>query len=135
MPKRISDVSLHVYVTPDTLAEVVASVCHALEDQLDSCGVVAWRSTLPVACDDPRHANFDEHWRRWHPGCTPDGHATYEIALSLLGDPAEFTDKDVDAFEKRLAADVQALTPTPVPFSISAHQHTDIDHHPLAEIG
>ncbi|WP_280397355.1 hypothetical protein [Nocardia carnea] len=129
MPKRISDVSLHVYVTPETLEQLVESVRTELADHLDDGEVCAWRFTLPVAEDDSRHREFDSRWRAGNPGREPDGHSTFEIALSLVGDPAELTDGYIGALEDRLRG-LDALG-TGAPFTLSAEQRTDVDLEPL----
>lgn len=58
MPKRISDVSLHVYVTPETLERVVDTVRAVVDEHLAERDVFAWRFTLPVDSDDPAHAEL-----------------------------------------------------------------------------
>jgi len=126
MPKRISDVSLHVYVTPEALEQLVDTVRTTLTDQVCDRDVYAWRCTLPVEPDDPVHHRFDSRWRSNHPGRDPDDRATYEIALSLVGDPTELTETDVAALENDLTAGVDA-TCGEVPFTISAHQRTGVD--------
>ncbi|MEU1982736.1 hypothetical protein [Nocardia sp. NPDC019395] len=130
MPKRISDVSLHVYVTPETLEELVDSVRTELAEHLDDGEICAWRCTLPVAENDSRHREFDHRWRAGNPGIEPSGHATFEIALSLAGDPAELTDGYIDALEHRLLRGLDALGPG-APFTLSAEQRTDVDMEPL----
>ncbi|WP_280458966.1 hypothetical protein [Nocardia carnea] len=72
MPKRISDVSLHVYVTPETLDRLVESVRADLAEHLDDGEVCAWRCTLPVAEDDSRHQEFDSRWPRGAPRAGPN---------------------------------------------------------------
>lgn len=133
MPKRISDVSLHVYVTPETLQRIVDTVRTALDDHLSDRDIFAWRFTLPVADDDPRHREFDTRWRHRHPDRDPDGRATYEIALGLVGDPAELTDTDMTALERRLTAGLDAAAATDIPFTISARQRIDTDREPIPE--
>lgn len=133
MPKRISDVSLHVYVTPETLQRIVDTVRTALDDHLSDRDIFAWRFTLPVADDDPRHREFDTRWRHHHPDSDPDGRATYEIALGLVGDPAELTDTDMTALEHRLTAGLDIAAATDVPFTISARQRIDADREPVPE--
>ena len=130
MPKRISDVSLHVYVTPETLDRLVESVRKDLAEHLDDGDVCAWRCTLPVAEDDSRHREFDSRWRAGNPGVEPYGHATFEIALSLAGDPAELTDGYIGALEHRLLRGLDAVGPG-APFTLSAEQRTDADIEPL----
>lgn len=126
MPKRISDVSLHVYVTPETLDRLVDSVCADVAEHLDDGEVCAWRCTLPVAEDDSRHREFDSRWRAGNPGEEPCGYATFEIALSLVGDPAELTDGYIDALEHRLLRGLNEYGPG-APYTLSAEQRTDVD--------
>ncbi|WP_328392334.1 hypothetical protein [Nocardia sp. NBC_00416] len=129
MPKRISDVSLHVYVTPEILEGLVDTVRAELAEQLGDGDVCAWRFTLPVAEDDSRHRALDSRWRAGNPGAEPDGHATFEIALSLVGDPAELTDGYIDALERRLLRGLDTLRPG-APFTFSAEQRTDVEMEP-----
>ncbi|MEU4313407.1 hypothetical protein [Nocardia sp. NPDC024068] len=130
MPKRISDVSLHVYVTPESLDRLVETVRAELDDHLDDGDVCAWRFTLPVADDDSRHREFDSRWRAGNPGLEPHGHATFEIALSLVGDPAELTDGYIGVLENRLLRSLDTLGPG-APFTFSAEQRTDFGIEPL----
>ncbi|MFE6925672.1 hypothetical protein ACFVAV_31985 [Nocardia sp. NPDC057663] len=126
MPKRISDVSLHVYVTPEILDRIVASVRTVLDDHLQDRDVFAWRFTLPVDAADPVHQELESHWRGAHPGAEPSTETTSEIALSLVGDPADLTDADIADLEHGLALAVYGATTRAVPFVLRAHQRTDV---------
>ncbi|MBF6414884.1 hypothetical protein [Nocardia cyriacigeorgica] len=133
MPKRISDVSLHVYVTPENLEHIVEAVRTALDDHLQDRDVFAWRFTLPAALDDPLHREFENNWRTAHSGHPPEGRSTYEIALSLVGDPTELTDADMVALQDRLRAGLDSVTTADTPLAIRAHQRTDVDLYPTIE--
>ncbi|MFE3444944.1 hypothetical protein ACFXNW_18085 [Nocardia sp. NPDC059180] len=133
MPKRISDVSLHVYVTPENLERIVEAVRTALDDHLQDRDVFAWRFTLPAAPDDPLHREFETHWRASNSGTLPTGYGTYEIALSLVGEPAELTDADMTALQDRLRTGITGATAREAPFRIRAHQRTDVDLYPTIE--
>ncbi|AVH24297.1 hypothetical protein [Nocardia cyriacigeorgica] len=133
MPKRISDVSLHVYVTPENLERIVEAVRTALDDHLLDRDVFAWRFTLPAAPDDPLHAEFETHWRAENSDAPPTGYGTYEIALSLVGDPTELTDTDMAALQSRLRSGIASATTQQVPLRIRAHQRTDVDLYPTIE--
>ncbi|MFC8528586.1 hypothetical protein [Nocardia sp. NPDC057227] len=129
MPKRISDVSLHVYLTPETLDHVVRAVRDEVDAHLADREVFAWRFTLPVDTDDPRHAALETRWRTDNPDRDPGARGCYEIALSLVGAPAELTDGDIAELEHKL---LLALYATPgdepeIPFTLSASQRTDLD--------
>lgn len=126
MPKRISDVSLHVYVTPEILEDLVDTVRTELAEHLGDGDICAWRFTLPVAEDDSRHRDFDSRWRIANPGAEPRGRATFEIALSLVGEPAELTDSYLTALEHRLLRGLDTLGPD-APFTFSAEQRTDLE--------
>ncbi|WP_330253895.1 hypothetical protein OG874_04670 [Nocardia sp. NBC_00565] len=102
MPKRISDVSLHVYVTPETLDRVVDSVRAVVDDHLQDRDVFAWRFTLPVESDAAAHSLLETQWRVDHPDTDPGARRTYEIALSLVGAPRDLTAPSLAALEKRL---------------------------------
>ncbi|MFE3546159.1 hypothetical protein ACFXK0_24620 [Nocardia sp. NPDC059177] len=132
MPKRISDVSLHVYVTPDILDRIVVAIRAVLDDHLHDRDVFAWRFTLPVDATDPIHAELESHWRGSHPDAAPGAEATYEIALSLVGEPADLTDDDIADLEHSLALAVHGAAPQqpghPVPFRVRADQRTELDH-------
>lgn len=129
MPKRISDVSLHVFVTPEILHRIVASIRTVVDDHLQDRDVFAWRFTLPVDTGDPIHNDLESQWRGTHSGSDPENEATYEIALSLVGDPDEFTDADIAELEDCLVLAVcGAVAPEPspgVPFRLRADQRTD----------
>lgn len=130
MPKRISDVSLHVYVTPEILDRIVASVRTVLDDHVHERDVYAWRFTMPVDVSDPHHHELESQWRGSYPGLEPSAESTYEIALSLVGDPAELTDADIADLERGLALAVYGASPPQhthgVPFTLRAHQRTDL---------
>lgn len=121
MPKRISDVSLHVYVTPEILDRIVAGVRTVLDDHVHDRDVYAWRFTMPVDASDPIHRDLESQWRGSFPGCEPSAESTYEIALSLVGDPADLTDADIADLERGLALAVYG-----VPFTLRADQRTDV---------
>lgn len=131
MPKRISDVSLHVYVTPETLERVVETVREVVDDHLQDREVFAWRFTLPVDTDDPTHVTLETQWRMDHPGVEPGERGTYEIALSLVGAPAELTDADMAGLEQQLLHGIYGAARTEpgqnIPFSIRARQRADVD--------
>ncbi|NEW46421.1 hypothetical protein [Nocardia cyriacigeorgica] len=133
MPKRISDVSLHVYVTPENLERIVEAVRTALDDHLQDRDVFAWRFTLPAAPDDPLHREFENNWRAENSDALPAEYGTYEIALSLVGDPAELTDSDTAVLQSRLRAGITGATAQEVPFHVHAHQRTDVDLYPTIE--
>ncbi|WP_280236142.1 hypothetical protein [Nocardia cyriacigeorgica] len=133
MPKRISDVSLHVYVTPDNLERIVEAVRTALDDHLADRDVFAWRFTLPAAPDDPLHREFENQCRAANSDVLPVGHGTYEIALSLVGDPTELTDTDMAALQDRLRTGITAATTHEIAFRIHAHQRADVDLYPTIE--
>jgi hypothetical protein len=121
LPKRISDVSLHVYVTPEILDHIVASVRTVLDDHVHDRDVYAWRFTMPVEASDPIHRDLESQWRASFPGLEPSAESTYEIALSLVGDPADLTDADIADLERGLALAVYG-----VPFALRADQRTDV---------
>jgi hypothetical protein len=102
MPKRISDVSLHVYVTPETLERVVETVRRVVDDHLQDREVFAWRFTLPVDPEAPEHLLLETQWRVDHPGRQPGDHRTYEIALSFVGAARDLTAPSLAALERRL---------------------------------
>jgi hypothetical protein len=105
MPKRVSDVSLYVYVTPQTLEYVVETVRGVVDDHLQDREVFAWRFTLPVEAEASEHLLFETQWRVDHPGQEPSGRRTYEIALSLVGAPRDLTAPGLAALERRLMAE------------------------------
>lgn len=127
MPKRISDVSLHVFVTPETLDRIVAGIRAVLDDHLSDRDVFAWRFTLPVDATDPVHLDLESQWRRARPGSEPGEEATAEIALSLVGDPADLTDADIADLEHGLALAVYGAASHAVPLRLRAHQRTDVE--------
>lgn len=102
MPKCISDVSLHVYVTPETLDRVVATVRRVVDEHVADRDLFAWRFTLPVDPDQPSHAVLETQWRLDHPGGDPGERRTYEIALSLVGDAKLLTEANLAQLETRL---------------------------------
>ncbi|WP_330231891.1 hypothetical protein OHA40_05005 [Nocardia sp. NBC_00508] len=131
MPKRISDVSLHVYVTPEALDRVVETVREVVDDYLTDRDVFVWRFTLPVDTDDPTHLALES---RCGPGRLDGALAdrrTYEIALSLVGLPDQLTDDDVATLERQLLRGISGLARTEpgrqIPVSIRASQRTDVD--------
>lgn len=131
MPKRISDVSLHVYVTPETLERVVDAVREVVDDHLTDRDVFAWRFTLPVDADDPAHAALENSCRPDRPGDGSDHRSTYEIALSLVGAPDQLTDDHMAVLERQLLHGISGLTRTEpgadIPVSIHASRCTDVD--------
>ncbi|MFR9753059.1 hypothetical protein ACL02S_18765 [Nocardia sp. 004] len=131
MPKRTSDVSLHVYVTPETLERVVDTVRAVVDDHLLDRDLFAWHCTVPVDTDDPAHLAFERHCRTAGPGDTPDEQRTYEIALSLVGTPDQWTDHDTAKLEQHLRREISGLTrderEQPIPLSIRARQRTAVD--------
>lgn len=131
MPKRISDVSLHVYVTPETLERVVDTVREVVDDHLTDRDVFAWRFTLPVDADDPAHAALESRCPADPPGDRSDRRSTYEIALSLVGAPDQLTDDHMAALERQLLQRISGLARTEpgsdIPVSIRASQRTDVD--------
>lgn len=128
MPKRISDVSLHVYVTPETLEHIVDTVRELVDDHLQDRDVFAWRFTLPVDADDPAHCALESRWRAANPGRRRSTRGTYEIALSLVGAPTELTDADIAALEDQLRLGIHAVgADREIPFTIRALQRTDVD--------
>ncbi|QIS11077.1 hypothetical protein [Nocardia arthritidis] len=137
MPKRISDVSLHVYVTTETLDRVVESVREVVDQHLRNREVFAWRFTLPVDADDAAHVLLETQWRMDHPGATPDGWRTYEIAISLVGPASRLTEANVAALEQKLAVGISALTPPPpsttIPWTIRCRHRETYDSARLSE--
>ncbi|GAB2682715.1 hypothetical protein [Nocardia goodfellowii] len=110
MPKRISDVSLHVYVTPETLDRVVETVRAVVDDHLQDRDVFAWRFTLPVDSEDTAHIDLAARWRVDHPDADPGARRTYEIALSLVGAPRDLTAPGLAALERRLMLETAGTT-------------------------
>ncbi|MFE7802292.1 hypothetical protein [Nocardia sp. NPDC057440] len=128
MPKRISDVSLHVYVTPETLERVVDSVRAVVDDHLQDRDVFAWRFTLPVDSDAPDHLMLETQWRVDHPGQEPDGRRTYEIALSLVGAARDLTASSLAALERRLMLETSCgPTRLAVPRTIRVQRRDSFD--------
>lgn len=125
MPKRISDVSLHVYVTPQTLDRVVGIVCRVVDEHVADRDLFAWRFTLPVESDDPTHTVLETQWRLDHPGVEPVERHTYEIALSLVGDARLLTKGAIARLEQRLVLGLSA--DAPFPYVIRALQREDFD--------
>ncbi|MFD4441792.1 hypothetical protein ACFWPK_18660 [Nocardia sp. NPDC058519] len=117
-------------MTPEILDRIVASVRTVLDDHVHDRDVYAWRFTMPVDASDPVHRDLESQWRGSYPGLEPSTESTYEIALSLVGDPADLTDADIADLEHGLAVAVYgAATPHPapgVPFTLRAHQRTDV---------
>ncbi|MEV5649998.1 hypothetical protein AB0L57_17280 [Nocardia sp. NPDC052254] len=126
MPKRISDVSLHVYVTPETLDRVVHTVRCVVDDHLAEHDVFAWRFTLPVDADQPAHTLLETQWRLDHPDRDPGTRRTYEIALSLVGEPEQLTESGLAALEHRLLLGI-ATDSDAVPYSIQALHRDSYD--------
>lgn len=128
MPKRISDVSLHVYVTPETLDRIVANIRCVVDDRVQDRDVFAWRFTLPVDTTDTVHQELESQWRGSHPGHHPATEATFEIALGLVGEPADLTPADIADLEHGLAGAVRgAGTVDAVPYTLRAHERTDVE--------
>ncbi|MCA2211023.1 hypothetical protein [Nocardia rosealba] len=132
MPKRISDVSLHVYVTPDVLDRIVGDIRGVLADHIQDRDVFAWRFTLPVDATDTVHQDLENQWRANHPGHQPENEATFEIALSLVGEPTDLSDDDIADLESGLALAVYGADQT-VPFTLRAHQRSDVEFEPDVE--
>ncbi|WP_194828908.1 hypothetical protein [Nocardia sp. XZ_19_231] len=108
-------------MTPEILDRIVASVRTVLDDHVHDRDVYAWRFTMPVDASDPIHRDLESQWRGSCPGSEPSAESTYEIALSLVGDPADLTDTDIADLERGLALAVYG-----VPFTLRAHQRTDL---------
>ncbi|MFC8385452.1 hypothetical protein [Nocardia sp. NPDC057272] len=119
-----------MYVTPEILDRIVASVRTVLDDHVHERDVYAWRFTMPVDASDPVHHELESQWRGSYPGLEPSGESTYEIALSLVGDPADLTDADITDLERGLALAVYGAAPPHhahgVPFTLRAYQRTDV---------
>ncbi len=117
-----------MYVTPETLDRIVASVRTVLDDHVHDRDVYAWRFTLPVDANDPVHHDLESRW--CGSGLDPSALSTYEIALSLVGEAADLTDADIAELEQGLALAVYGATPPEpahgVPFTLRAHQRTDV---------
>lgn len=126
MPKRISDVSLHVYVTPQTLERVTKTVCRVVDEYVADRDIFAWRFTLPVECDDPTHTLLETQWRLEHPGKDPGARRTYEIALSLVGEARKLTKAGIAKLEQRLILGLSEGEPA-VPYIVHALQRENFD--------
>jgi len=109
MPKRISDLSLHVYAMPETLDQVVDTVRTVVDDHLQDRDVFAWRFTLPAGDEDPAHILLATQWLLEHPDEQPGARSTYEIALSLVGAPEDLTEPDLDALRQHLLCETAGL--------------------------
>jgi hypothetical protein len=128
MPKRISDVSLHVYVTPETLERIVDTVRAVVDDHLQDRDVFAWRFTLPVDSDAPDHIMLEAQWRVDHPGRQPGARRTYEIALSLVGAPRDLTAPGLAALERRLMLETSGdPTDLEIPRTIRVQRRDSFD--------
>ncbi|MFC9877336.1 hypothetical protein [Nocardia salmonicida] len=108
-------------MTPEILDRIVASVRTVLDDHVHDRDIYAWRFTMPVDASDPIHRDLESQWRETVPGREPSAESTYEIALSLVGDPADLTDADIADLERGLALAVYG-----VPFTLRADQRTDV---------
>ncbi|WP_194820281.1 hypothetical protein [Nocardia sp. XZ_19_385] len=128
MPKRISDVSLHVYVTPETLDHVVETVREVVDDHLQDREVFAWRFTLPVDPEDAAHIVLESQWRVDHPDVDPGSRRTYEIALSLVGAPRDLTAPGLAALERKLMLETAgATTDLEIPRTIRTQRRDSFD--------
>ncbi|QIS19203.1 hypothetical protein F6W96_13795 [Nocardia terpenica] len=125
MPKRISDVSLHVYVTAETLERVVETVRDVVDDHVADRDLFAWRFTLPVESDQAVHRMLETRWRLGHPGTDPADRRTYEIALSLVGDVEQLTEEGLTDLESSLVLEIAA--DDTVPYSIHALHREGFD--------
>ncbi|MQY25407.1 hypothetical protein [Nocardia aurantia] len=137
MPKRISDVSLHVYVTPETLERVVATVRRVVDDHVADRDVFAWRFTLPVDTDHHAHMMLETRWRLDNPGTEPVAHGTYEIALSLVGPPDLLTEADLSSLERQLVQGISkghGCGATAVPYVLHASSRDSFDLEEHAEL-
>lgn len=125
MPKRVSDVSLNVYATPEALDRVVENVRQVVDEQVAEHDVFAWRFTLPVDADQPPHVELENQWRTAHPETDPGARATSEIVLSLVGDPNALTEQYLEALERQL---LLAISREPhVPCALHAEQRESFD--------
>ncbi|MGF6881169.1 hypothetical protein ABIA39_001049 [Nocardia sp. GAS34] len=125
MPKRISDVSLHVYVTPETLERVVTDVREVVDDHVADRDLFAWRFTLPVDPDQPDHLVLENQWHLDHPGAAAGERRTYEIALSLVGDAKLLTEANLAQLERRLM--LRISTEDAVPYEIHTLHRESFD--------
>ncbi len=135
MPKRISDVSLHVHVTPPDLERIVTAVRAVLDDHLADRDVFAWRFTLPVEDTDPIHLDLESRWHATRPGRASEATSTSEIALSLVGAADDLTDDDIADLEHALILAVYALgdPESPIPFTLRTDHNrpaSELDHLP-----
>ncbi len=127
MPKRISDVSLHVYVTSETLDRVVAIVRQVVDDHVADRDLFAWRFTLPVDPDQPDHTELENQWRLDHPGVDPGARATYEIAISLVGDAKILTEPNLAQLERRLMTGLAAEDAVPYEITTLHRESFDLE--------
>ncbi|WP_028477526.1 hypothetical protein [Nocardia sp. CNY236] len=131
MPKRTSDVSLHVHVTPETLEQVVATVRAVVDDHLIDHDVFAWRFTVPVDTDNPTHLALENHHRASHLDDTAHNRQTYEIVLGLVGSPDQLADRDMAILERELLQNISMLGRSKpgesIPLSIRSSPCTDVD--------
>ncbi len=128
MPKRISDVSLHVYVTPEALERVVETVRGVVDDHLEDRDVFAWRFTLPVDTEDPVHIVLESQWRVDHPDAEPGDRRTYEIALSLVGAQRDLSAPGLAALERRLMLETAGgITGPEIPRTIRTQRRDTFD--------
>jgi hypothetical protein len=127
MPKRISDVSLHVYVTPETLDRVVAIVRQVVDEHVADRDLFAWRFTLPVDPDQPDHARLENQWRLDHSGADPGQRSTYEIALSLVGDAKLLTEAYLAQLEHRLMLCLSAEDAVPYEITTLHRESFDLE--------
>ncbi|MBL1077933.1 hypothetical protein JK358_26360 [Nocardia sp. 2] len=125
MPKRISDVSLHVFGTPQTLDRVVRTVCRVVDEYVADRDIFAWRFTLPVEVDDPAHTVLETQWRLDHPTVDPGERRTYEIALSLVGESRQLTKAGIARLEQRLVLELCA--DEPIPYIVHALQRENFE--------
>ncbi|WP_336086862.1 hypothetical protein [Nocardia sp. SSK8] len=122
-------------MTPDILDRIVAGIRAVVDDHVQDRELFAWRCTLPVDDTDPVHGELESQWRGTHPDRAPGDEATYEIALSLVGEPGELTEADTAHLEHGLATTVDGAAPgNAVPFRLRAHQRTDVAVEPDYEL-
>ncbi|MFC4123371.1 hypothetical protein [Nocardia rhizosphaerae] len=114
-------------MTPEIRDRIVTGVRTVLDDHLQDLDIFAWRFTLPTDSGDPVHRELETQWRSAHPGAEPDAEATYEIALSLVGDPADLTDTEIAGLEHGLVLAVYGAAEHAVPFTLCAHQRTGVE--------
>lgn len=132
MPKRISDVSLHVYAMPEMLDRVVDTVRTVVDDHLQDRDVFAWRFTLPAGEEDPAHILLATQWLLEHPDELPGPRNTYEIALSLVGAPDDLTEADLDMLRERLLSETAGPEAvgvgSPLPRTITVRRRDSFDY-------